>query len=832
MNKWNPFIPAAAVALILVSAIYSQPEGLRVVGPQADGSVILPTGWKIRPAGQQIPTDTFPMASVLSPDKKYLALLHGGYSLPSLVIHEAATLKVVSKLDLPDAWLGLRFAADGKSLFVGGGSKAAVYHVSFSPQGELALAATWPLAAGAVTHEDFTGDVALSPDGKTLYAAMLHRNLVAVVNTSTGKVVDRFKTGRRPYRILMHPDGESFFVSAWADGMVMHHRSSNGEVFDRIRVGAMPMDMVWRGARTKMEDSTMAQPWKGRVFVTASNTNTVQVLSVSESREVKRIENINVSMTPLQPAGSTPSALALSPDEARLYVVCSDLNAVAAVDVEGPKTTVLGFAPVGWYPIAAQVMPDKKLLVFNGRGPRSYPNNVNGPNPVVRPAPLHQGGAPVAYVGRLQKGSITVLGDMEDAAWASQTAAVRQLSPYRDELLEKNNISSNVVPETKAQKSPIEHVIYIIKENRTYDQVLGDLGKGNGDPSLTIFGRDITPNHHKLAEDFVLFDNFYVNADVSADGHNWSTAAIAPAYVQRMWPNSYAGRRKHYDYEGGEPAALGPAGRIWNNALSAGLTVRNYGWWGENVPLDKATATKHTEMVKDPQLAPHTAMQYRGFDLDYTDVDRAKVYLAELKEMEAKGKMPRLTLLKIGNDHTSGLSAGKLSPRSQVADNDLALGMIVEGVSKSKFWAKTAIFVLEDDAQNGPDHIDSHRSPGYIISPYTRRGIIDSTIYNTTSMLRTMELILGLSPMTTYDAGSTPMTRAFASEPKLDAYTLLTPKYSLTERNPAATPLAARSAKLRWDEADEIDDNELNEILWLALKGTTPPVPVRSVFGR
>lgn len=832
MNKWNPFLPAAAAALILVSAIYSQPEGLKQVGPQADGSVLLPTGWSIRPAGEQIPTDTFPMASALSPDKKFLAILHGGYSLPSVVIHEAKTLKPLSRLELPDGWLGLRFAPNGKSLFVGGGSKASVYHVSISPEGQLALAATWPLVEGAVSHEDFTGDVALTPDGRTLYAAMLHRNVIAVLNTQTGKVVDRFKTGRRPYRILMHPDGESFFVSAWADAAVVHHRSSNGEIFDRVRVGAMPMDMVWRGAKTRMEESEAAQPWKARIFVTAANTNTVQVLSVSESREVKRIENINVAMTPLQPAGSTPSGLALSPDESRLFVVCSDLNAVAAVDVEGPKTTVLGFAPVGWYPIAAQVMPDQKLLVFNGKGARSYPNNVNGPNPILRPAPLHLGGAPVAYVGRLQKGSITVLADMEDAQWAGQTATVRQLSPYRDELLEKNNVSSSVIPETQGQKSPIEHVIYVIKENRTYDQVLGDLGKGNGDPSLTIFGRDVSPNHHKLAEDFVLFDNFYVNADVSADGHNWSTAAIAPAYVQRMWPNSYGGRRKHYDYEGGEAAALAPAGRIWNNALSLGLSVRNYGWWGENVPLDKATPQKQTASVKDPQLAPHTAMQYRGFDMDYTDVERAKVFLAELKEYEAKGKFPRFVTLKIGNDHTSGLSAGKISPRSNMADNDLALGMIVEGLSKSKFWAKTAIFVLEDDAQNGPDHVDSHRSPAFVISPYTRRGIVDSTIYNTTSMLRTMELILGLKPMTTYDAGSTPMTRAFASEAKLEPYTALTPKYSLTERNPAGTPLAARSAKLQWDEADEIDDHELNEILWLALKGTTPPVPVRSVFGR
>jgi hypothetical protein len=369
----------------------------------------------------------------------------------------------------------------------------------------------------------------------------------------------------------------------------------------------------------------------------------------------------------------------------------------------------------------------------------------------------------------------------------------------------------------------------VIKEDRTFDQMLGDLGKGNGEAALTLFPREVTPNHHKLAEEFVLFDNFYVNADVSADGHNWSTAAIAPAYVQRMWPNSYGGRRKHYDYEGGEVAAEAPAGRLWNNAMMAGLKVRNYGWWGEN--LKEPVNGRQVEKLKDPQLVPVTNMNYRGFDLDYLDIDRAKVFIEELKQFEAGNNMPQLIFLKLGNDHTSGLSANKLSPKAQVADNDLALGMVVEAVSKSKFWAKTAIFVLEDDAQNGADHVDSHRSPAFVISPYTRRGAVDSTMYNTTSMLRTMELILGLRPMTVYDASATPMTRAFSPTAKLDVYRTETPKQSLTERNPPAGALAARSAKMDWDEADEIDDNELNRILWLALKGTTPPSPTRSLFG-
>lgn len=832
MNRWNPLFPIIGLGLIGVCAIFSQPEAARRVGPQADGSVLLPTGWQLRPAGTQMDTDTFPMASAMSPNKRFMAVLHGGYNPPSVVILDPATLKQISRVELPDAWLGLSFSPDGKSLYVGGGARAMVFALTVSADGQLTRAGDWRLTEGDPTHEDFTGDVQVSPDGRLLYVAMLHRNKIAVINPQSGRVIERFDTGRRPYRILMHPDNKSFFVSSMADAAVLHHRSSDGMVLQRIRVGSTPMDMVWRGARTVLAESEEKgpQPWVARIFVASSNTNSVHVLAVAESKDVELTETINVSLSPLQPLGATPSALALSPDESRLFVVCSDLNAVAAVAVEGKRSQVLGFIPSGWYPIAARALPSDRLLIFNGRGARSFPNSVGGPNPLKRPAPVHLGGAPVAYVGRLQRGTISVVTGLEISKLRTYTDIVRRNSPYRDEQVRENTVSSSVVPgEVGKRSSAIEHVIYIVKENRTYDQVLGDLGKGNGDPSLALFPREVSPNHHKLAEDFVLLDNFYVNADVSADGHNWSSAAIAPAYVQRMWPNSYAGRRKKYDYEGGEAAANAPAGRIWNNALAAGLTVRNYGWWAEN--LLKSDGPQQIASVRDGQLTGHTAMNYRAFDLEYSDINRANVFLAELKQFEASGRFPNLVTLRIGNDHTSGLTASKLSPLSQVADNDQALGMIVEGLSKSKFWPKTAIFVVEDDAQNGADHVDSHRSPAYIISPYTRGGKIDSTMYNTTSMLRTIELLLGLRPMTVYDASSTPMTRAFNTAPKADVYPALIPSQPLDQRNPAATALAARSARLDFDDADKIDDNELNQILWLALKGTPPPVPTRSLFG-
>jgi DNA-binding beta-propeller fold protein YncE len=570
-----------------------------------------------------------------------------------------------------------------------------------------------------------------------------------------------------------------------------------------------------------------------RLFVTAGNTNSVYSVGVSESKDMRVLEAINVAMRPRQPLGMTPSALAMNSDQSALYVVCSDANAVAVVDIVDTKSIVAGFVPTGWYPTAVRTLSDNRLVVLNGRGLRSFPN-PNGPNPIQRAAVSHVGDAPpvIQYVGRMQTGTASLIDPFDADQLDSYTQTVLRNSPYRDEYMDRVPIEAgNPVPARPGDPSPIQHVLYIVKENRTYDQVLGDLGKGNGDAKLTLFGENITPNHHKLAREFVLLDNFYVNADVSADGHNWSTSAIAPDYVQKMWPNSYARRRRHYDYEGGEPAAIPPAGYIWTNAFAAGVSVRNYGWWVNNAPQAPDGAPQIAS-TRDPALAKVTNVRYRGFDMDYPDVKRAEVFIQDLREFEKSGQMPKLMLLRMGNDHTSGTAAGKIAPDSAVADNDLALGMIVDALSKSKFWPGIAIFVLEDDAQNGPDHVDSHRSPAYVISPYTRRGIIDSTMYNTTSMLRTIELIVGLRPMTHFDAAARPMSAAFSAKPDTRAYDMEKARIPLDKRNPAQSATAARSAQLDLSEADRIDDEEMNDILWRAMRTDEPPAPVRSYFSR
>ncbi|SRR5579885_640423 len=808
--------PISLLAFILLALLSgSQPGRREQVGPLPDGGFLLNSGWRLQPAGRQIPLDTFPMSAALSPDGKYLLALNGGYKPPSISVIDTALGRVTETVPVEDGWLGLTFSPRGDRVYVGGGSRAAVFEFAFNA-GKLQPLRTFPIVAPDKRSErDFIGDVAFPPDGRLLYAADLYRDSVVVINPQSGTVIDRYKTGRRPYRILFHPDGKSFFVSHWADGSLGEYDTATGSQIALIRIGAHPTDIVFRsGAPEPVGDTPGETPaYAARLFVAAANTNNVYAVGLTAGKELSLLESINVSMTPRQPLGMTPSALALSPDGKHLYVACSDANVAAVVDLSQDRSLVQGFIPTGWYPTAVRALPSGALVVLNGKGVRSY-SNPNGPNP----AKMRNSSGP-GFVGVLQTGTASWIEPFTDdqlAAW-SKTALAN--TPYNDEKLDQ----PDPLP-------AIEHVVYIVKENRTYDQVLGDMKEGNGDPSLVLFGENVSPNHHKLAREFVLLDNFYVNADVSADGHHWSTAAIANDYVVKLWPNQYAGRRKLYDFEGQEPTATPPAGYLWTNAAAAGLTLRNFGYFVVNKA--KADGGEQVERVLDPVLAKNTNRFYRSFDTDYPDVERARVFLNELAEYEKSGAMPRLIIMRLGNDHTSGTKPGAIAPLSAFADNDAALGMIVEGVSHSRFWGSTALFVLEDDAQNGPDHVDSHRSVAFVISPYVRRHAVDSTLYNTTSMLRTMEFLLGLRPMTHFDAGARPMASVFQTTPDAAPFVAEKPRVPLDQRNASGAPGAQASARMDFDEADRADDDELNAVLWRAIRQGAPPPPVRSYFSR
>ncbi len=764
-------------------------------GPVVGGGNRLVSGWIVKPAGRQVPLSNLPMNQRLSADGQFVFILQAGHAKPSVSAHKVGTGEQVASVSLPDAWLGL--AVSGDRVLVGGGNSHAVHELKWEG-GQLTLSRSWRTDDA----QAFVGDVQVNEKGQ-VFAASLLGNAVLEFEMASGKQVRSIATGALPYRILCEPG--QLLVTSWTESAVHRHRLADGAA-ERFVAGDHSSDIV-RGGQS--------------YFVAAANTNEVYRLGLDGAVR----ERINVSMTPRQPKGMTPSGLALSRDGKQLFVVCSDANSVAVVDVSRERSRVLGFIPAGWYPTSVALLPDGRLLILNGKGLRSFPNNMK------------EGTKDFTYVSGQHKGTMSMLAAPTVSQLREYTKTVMANTPYRDELLDRVSIpAGNPVPAKPGQASPIKHVIYIVKENRTYDQVFGKLEKGNGDPSLTLFDEAQGPNHYKLAREFVLFDNFYVNGDVSADGHIWSSGAIAPDYTQKLYPNLYAGRGGKFSLYFGRPPinqsekGVHPAGGyLWDAAFEKGLTVRNYGWLVKLIPAAKEGEKQWSEAASE-RLGAVTNPYFRGFDTNFPDRDRMKWFLKDLEEFEQRGEFPALTVMRLGNDHTSGFRAGAYTPSAQFADNDLALGQLVEAMSKSRFWKNTAIFVLEDDAQAGPDHVDSHRSPAFIISPYTRRGIVDSTMYNTTSMLRTMGLILGTRPLTHYDAAAMPMWRAFQSQPDLRPYTLEPARVSLTERNPASHRLAAQSAKLDFSEADLIEDAEMNDILYLGIQGRRAPAALRSWF--
>ncbi|MDQ2844076.1 MAG: bifunctional YncE family protein/alkaline phosphatase family protein [Acidobacteriota bacterium] len=824
----------ALLGTILLQQAVSERAPKEQVGPLKGGGFLLNSGWKIQAAGEQVHVDTFPMSTAVSTDGKFLLVLNGGYNPPTISVIDIAKKHELSRTALPDAWLGLTVAPSGNLFYVGGGSSGKVYELSLALDGSVSRTREFLVNDGQAHGAPFIGDVALSPDARVLYAADLYSDSIAQINVQAGKMTDHWKTGRRPYRILVSPDGVQLLVSSWGEGIVYQHQAASGVEIARIRVGPHPTDMVWVNKPAPAEEKGANFP--SRVFVAAANTNNVYSFGVTPDAQLSKLEAINISLTPMHPLGMTPSALAINKDGSRLYIACSDANAVAVADTSGQQTRVMGFIPTGWYPTAVRSLDDGQLVIANGKGLGSYPN-PKGPNPTEHTSYVHQGERQIRkdqYVASIQTGTVGFVPRPRSDQMESFTQTVRDNSPYRDELIYGpiTDEGGAFFARTKNHASPIRHVIYVIKENRTYDQVLGDIEKGNGDKSLTLFGEQVTPNLHRLARDYLLYDNFYENADVSADGHNWASAAIAPDYTMKLWPSEYGHRSRVYDFEGTEPANSPPAGYLWDNALEAGLTVRDYGEWVSNLPPDQVTGERQIKSVNDPALANHADMNFRSFDLEYTDVNRAKEFIREWKEFDAAGDAPQLIILRMPNDHTQGARPGALTPLAYAADNDYGMGMIVDAVSHSKLWSSTAMFVIEDDAQNGPDHVDSHRAPVWVISPYTRRGSVDSTMYNQASVLRTMELIVGLRPMTHFDAAARPMFGGFSQQPDPAPFNAIPPKVSLTARNPANGPGAKQSARMNFSDADLADDDELNDVLWRAIKLTDPPAPVRSSFGK
>ncbi|MFI5336487.1 MAG: bifunctional YncE family protein/alkaline phosphatase family protein, partial [Opitutales bacterium] len=598
----------------------------------------------------------------------------------------------------------------------------------------------------------------------------------------------------------------------WAKAAVLVLDAGTGAELARWPVGDHPNEMALAA--------------DGRLFVAEANRNTVSVVDVSSGQV---LEKLSTSLDPAALPGCMPNSLALSPDGQLLFVANATTNNLAVFAIGTARhSQSLGFVPTGWFPTSVRVSPDgRQLLVANGKGATSAAN-LRGPFPGdARPHNLQE------YIGSLMQGTVALIAL---PAPADRAARFGELSRLAYQNGPQPNLAArpedSPIPGRIGAASPIKYVLYVIKENRSYDQVLGDLGRGNDDPRLCLFGEKVTPNQHALAREYVTLDNFYADGEVSADGHEWSMGAYATDFVEKVWPLNYGhNARRKFDYpsEGHFPIAYPANGYLWNRAAEAGVTYRSY---GEFVSESRG----HPDVMAPdlPVLKDHIDPAYRGFDLNYPDVRRSDRFISELHRYETEGGMPRLQVLRLGQDHTAGTRPGMITPTAAVADNDLALGRLVDAVSHSKFWSQTAIFVLEDDAQNGPDHVDAHRIPAFVISPYTRRQTLDSSLYSTTSMLRTMELILGLQPMSQYDAAAQPMFAAFQAQPDLTPYTARPAGVDVNACNPAKAWGAKDSALMDFREADRADDIVLNEIIWRSVRGADQPMPapIRAAFFR
>ena len=769
----------------------------------------LPTGVRLDPAGDQHDLGSMPLGLAVAPGGRRLAVLLSGYREQGVQIVDRASGRVLQTLVQPSAFLGIAFSPDGRSLWTSGGNQDVVYRYAW--EGDSArLADSVVLAPKAPKRSGtrYPAGLAFSGDGATLYVAENLGDAVAAVDVATGRVTGRVSTERYPYAVVVDGRGTAY-ASAWGGSTVSAIvRDSGGALRERGRIAVV-----------RHPSALALTPDGTRLLVASGSTDQIGVVDLAAGRQTARLSDAPVASGvagPVPSEGSTPNAFAFGDGGRRLYVAEADANAVAVFDAAADAPggwRLVGRVPAGWYPSAAASLGDT-LFVVNGKGRGTLPNAADGPRPPHGPR------RPQGYTLGQTSGTLGIVADLRTLDLAALSARVARANGWG-------------TARTSRAYPPIQHVVYIIKENRGYDQLFGDLSQGDGDTSLVFFGRPVTPNHHALAERFGLYDRFFVNAEVSPDGHNWSTGAYATDYLEKTVPSNYSSRGRTYDYEGTNRGKRPPddddvaepgSGYLWTLAQRAKISFRNYGEFVVPGDFDHEGQSEAAYRTDKPFLKEHTNPDYPGFSLAISDQTRADIWLRELATFERSGQMPALEVIRLPNDHTSGGLAGKPTPRAYVADNDLALGRMVEALSRTKFWATTAVFVLEDDAQNGADHVDSHRAPVLVISPYSRGGV-HHRFANTTDVLATIEELLGLEAMSQFDYYGRPLRDAFGPTADLRPYTALVPDVSLSELNPAGTRGAIESRKLDLSREDAADERLFNSILWRAVKGDRVPEP-------
>jgi len=750
------WLAAPALAVLAVAAT-------RLVPGPVGRATLLPSGWRIQPAGRQVTVGTLPLNLVVTGDG-LVFVTNNGYGENGLMRVDPVAGRAGWVLRLRAAWLGLartgRRGAD--TLWASGAGRNRVYRLVSA-----GLGGAWrtdSVLLADTTAKVFVAGLAVLP-GRSLVAAVGNlSDSVYLLETTTLARRSAIPVGHRPYTAVA--DSSRLYVSDWGDSTVSVIDLRAGPPYRRTKwfVGPHPSALTLG---------------KGSLFVALAGSNGVARVDL-ESGEV--IEQLTVALDPHAPVGSDPNALALSPDGRTLYVAMAGNNAVAVVRVGSRAMRVAGLIPAGWYPTAVATSHDgRTLYVANGKGGGS------GANPDG------------TYIGDVITGSVSIVPVPDSATLAAYTARVYALSPYSNARLR-----GAVRP---SGRPPVRHVVYVIRENRTYDQVFGDLPQGNGDPTLAIFNDSVTPNAHAIARRWVLFDNFYVDGEVSADGHEWSTRAFANDFNEKTWPQVYSDRRD-WDLTSGEDLANRAESYLWDAAKRKGLWVVNFG--------EMTTDEADTIRTNIAGLKGITADRYPGFVMSIPDTLRANLFADSVASWERQGRFPDLVILYLPRDHTVGRRANQPTPRAMVADNDLAMGRVVERLSRSSFWSSMALFAIEDDAQNGPDHVDAHRSVLLVASPYARRGAVDSTFYTTSSVLRSIGMLLDLPPLSQYDAGATPLWAAFGARPDGTPFVAVPNRWPLDELNPHAFRSRVPDGDLA--RPDRADEEELNAEIWASVR--------------
>jgi len=764
-------------------------------------AVTLPNGWKLTPAGKLLPLGDLPLNIAISPSGKLAAITNNGESDQTIQLVDIGREVILDSIIIRKAWLGLTFSDDGKYLYASGGNdniivRYAVLNNRLSVDDSISLGKAWP-------EEISVAGIALDDARNRMYVVTKENNSLYVLDTRSKKVVSKHPLDGEGYTCLLSPNHKVLYISCWGCDKVVMFDTELQKFSGTIGVGDNPNDMcITRNGKF--------------LYVANANDNTVSVI---DTKQLKVIETLNSALYPGSAEGSTTNSVALSSDEKTLYIANADNNCLAVFDVKTPGSGVSkGFIPTGWYPTCVRTVNDK-ILVSNGKGLSSHANPF-GPDPtrkgsiVVYEAAGKEQKIKEQYIGGLLRGTLSILKTPDENQMSTFSQAVYNNTPYnKNKELVSEGAEGNPIPMKVGDPSPIKHIFYIIKENRTYDQVLGDIPEGNGDRNLVLFGENITPNLHALAREFVLLDNFFVNGEVSADGHNWTMGGYATDYLEKNWPTSYGGRGGSYPGEGAKEIANNKVGFLWDDCQRNGVSFRTYAeFMGDKEP-------------NIPVLKGHFCPKYTPWDLTVRDTVRFGQWKHDFDSLLAADALPKLNTLRFGNDHTEGLRLNRPTPFAHAADNDLAVGMFVDYLSHSSVWKNSLVIIVEDDAQNGPDHVDAHRSTAYLAGGFVKQGFVDHTVYTTASLLRTIELILGLPPMSQYDAPATPLWRCMNTAADHPPFAKRAAIVDLNLKNLAQSEWQKKSQKFDFTKEDIVSDAEFNEVIWKAVKGIDSPCP-------